>query len=289
MKGKDNINPNHYTYGRYECIEVLEDILRGVEGVEAFCIGNAVKYLWRYQRKNGTEDLQKAVWYISRAIQVRDAREESEEAEELKDLLSEYQPVEPDYHWDGAPVARADGHHRVDCITLDARIKQGKRPLTAFDELESNLIGTDCYFSDYARDYGDLSKCQIGTLLRRDGTTGVFNATKNNSFAFFEYCLPCEWVQKQKEPENKWRPFSINEWKHYYGVGYGITFRLKNSDTSRECMCCGLLSDNDDNLPGKGVINLGGELFVLQNLFDRFELLKNGKWQPFGVAEENRK
>lgn len=193
---KDNINPNHYTYGKFECIEVLEDILRGVGGVEAFCIGNAVKYLWRYQRKNGTEDLQKAKWYITRAIQVRDAREEAEETEEAED---DCQPCEPDYHWDSEPVAKADGHHRMDGIKLDPRIKQGKKPLTAFDEMESKFIGTDCYFSDHAGDYGDLSKCQIGTLLSRDGTIGVVNATKNNSFAFFEYCLPCEWVQEGEE------------------------------------------------------------------------------------------
>lgn len=32
----------------------------------------------------------------------------------------------------------------------------------------------------------------------------------------------------------------------------------------------------------EGVINLGGELFVLQNLFDQFELREYGEWQPFG-------
>lgn len=112
MKDKDNINPNHYTYGRFECIEVLEDILQGVEGVEAFCIGNAIKYLWRYQRKNGTEDLEKARWYITRAIQVRDARKEAEEIEEAED---DCQPVE--YDWD-TPIAKADGHRCVDGVHI---------------------------------------------------------------------------------------------------------------------------------------------------------------------------
>lgn len=114
MKDKDNINPTHYTYGKYECIEVLEDILQGVEGAEAFCIGNAIKYLWRYQRKNGTEDLEKAKWYITRAIQVRDAREEAEETEDEED---DYQPCEPDYDWD-TPIAKADGHHYAEGISF---------------------------------------------------------------------------------------------------------------------------------------------------------------------------
>ena len=83
-------------------------------------------------------------------------------------------------------------------IDLDERIIKGKKPLTAFDVMESKFIGTDCYFSDNASDYGDLSNCQIGRLLSRNGITGVFNATKNNSYANFNYCLPCEWVEEEQ-------------------------------------------------------------------------------------------
>lgn len=45
-----------------ECI----DITRHME----FNIGNAMKYLWRYQQKNGIEDLKKAIWYIQDQIKV---------------------------------------------------------------------------------------------------------------------------------------------------------------------------------------------------------------------------
>lgn len=83
-------------------------------------------------------------------------------------------------------------------IELDKRIIEGKKPLTAFDVLESKFIGTDCYFSDKASDYGDLSNCQIGRLLSSDGMTGVFNAAKNNSYANFIYCLPVEWVKEEE-------------------------------------------------------------------------------------------
>lgn len=60
--------PGHYTYGRYECIDIIEDILADASGPEAFLIGNAIKYLWRFRHKNGTEDLEKARWYLDRAI-----------------------------------------------------------------------------------------------------------------------------------------------------------------------------------------------------------------------------
>jgi hypothetical protein len=47
-----------------ECIEVVEHM--------SFCIGNAVKYLWRADHKgNALEDLQKASWYINREIERR--------------------------------------------------------------------------------------------------------------------------------------------------------------------------------------------------------------------------
>jgi hypothetical protein len=41
----------------------------GVEAIEivqymGFCLGNAFKYVYRYQHKNGTEDLKKAIWYL---------------------------------------------------------------------------------------------------------------------------------------------------------------------------------------------------------------------------------
>lgn len=60
--------PGHYTYGRYECIEVIRELTAGATGPEGFLLGNVIKYLWRYRRKNGTEDLKKARRYIDMLI-----------------------------------------------------------------------------------------------------------------------------------------------------------------------------------------------------------------------------
>jgi hypothetical protein len=70
----DPVNrPTHYTSSdaccpecgkRIECIDVAQHM--------NFCIGNAVKYLWRVDLKgNAIEDLQKAVWYINQEIERR--------------------------------------------------------------------------------------------------------------------------------------------------------------------------------------------------------------------------
>lgn len=67
---KDMVNhPSHYTHGKFECIDVLEDITKDLTGIEAICTANAVKYLWRWKHKNGLEDLKKARWYLDRLIQ----------------------------------------------------------------------------------------------------------------------------------------------------------------------------------------------------------------------------
>ena len=60
--------PEHYTYGSIECIDVIAEATQDLKGKEAFCIGNAIKYLWRWKHKNGLEDLRKAQWYISRVL-----------------------------------------------------------------------------------------------------------------------------------------------------------------------------------------------------------------------------
>ena len=65
----DTVNqPAHYTAGSIECIDALEAATTGLEGIEAVCTANAIKYLWRWKRKNGVEDLRKARWYIERLI-----------------------------------------------------------------------------------------------------------------------------------------------------------------------------------------------------------------------------
>lgn len=71
---RDMVNsPDHYTQGSIECIEAIAEVVKHLDGMEAMCTGNAIKYLWRWKHKNGTEDLKKAVWYIQRMIDGIDA------------------------------------------------------------------------------------------------------------------------------------------------------------------------------------------------------------------------
>lgn len=60
--------PAHYNQGGVECIDALAAATVELRGIEAVCTANAIKYLWRWKRKNGTEDLRKAKWYLDRLL-----------------------------------------------------------------------------------------------------------------------------------------------------------------------------------------------------------------------------
>ena len=60
-------HPSHYESGKFECIEVMIET-QGKEAVMDFCLCNAFKYLYRHNRKNGIEDIKKAIWYLKRHI-----------------------------------------------------------------------------------------------------------------------------------------------------------------------------------------------------------------------------
>ena len=65
----DMVNhPQHYTQGGIECIDALKAATVGKRGIEAVCVANVIKYLWRYEEKNGIEDIRKAKWYIERLL-----------------------------------------------------------------------------------------------------------------------------------------------------------------------------------------------------------------------------
>lgn len=60
----DNINsPKHYTAGKYEVIDVIEDW-----GLN-FRLANTIKYIARHMHKGKPlEDLEKALWYLQREV-----------------------------------------------------------------------------------------------------------------------------------------------------------------------------------------------------------------------------
>jgi hypothetical protein len=61
-------HPPHYNAGGVECIDAITAATVGLEGIEAVCTANGIKYLWRWKMKGGVTDLEKAKWYLERLI-----------------------------------------------------------------------------------------------------------------------------------------------------------------------------------------------------------------------------
>lgn len=66
----DMVNhPSHYqSETGLEVFDVIEAFTFDLKGIEAVDTGNVIKYICRWKKKNGLEDLEKARWYLNRLI-----------------------------------------------------------------------------------------------------------------------------------------------------------------------------------------------------------------------------
>lgn len=68
----DPIHPTYYmSYYKdgIDCITAMKHAF-GNEAVVSFCICNAFKYIWRHMSKNGEQDIEKAVWYLNKYLEL---------------------------------------------------------------------------------------------------------------------------------------------------------------------------------------------------------------------------
>jgi len=126
MKNNDNINhPSHYTGhpSGIECIEVAQYM--------GFCLGNAIKYIWRDGQKTGediNDDLRKAIWYIQREIDRRiDEQKLEDECNTTNWVVRAEKPAEvpqtdvaPDHHLDYVKKKAMEGDAEAQWILGNA-------------------------------------------------------------------------------------------------------------------------------------------------------------------------
>lgn len=71
----DAVNhPAHYQ-GAHECIDEMLALF-GVYAVKGFCMCNVYKYRYRADKKNGSEDIKKADWYMSKLMELEGVNDE---------------------------------------------------------------------------------------------------------------------------------------------------------------------------------------------------------------------
>lgn len=68
--GTDMVNhPPHYkSKSGLEAIDAIKAFTEDLTGVEAYDTGNILKYICRWKKKNGLQDLKKAKWYLEDLI-----------------------------------------------------------------------------------------------------------------------------------------------------------------------------------------------------------------------------
>lgn len=79
MQNSNVVHPNHYqSKNGIEVFDVIKAFTEELNGIESFYVGNILKYICRYKKKNGIEDLEKAKNYLD--ILINELKGENENA-----------------------------------------------------------------------------------------------------------------------------------------------------------------------------------------------------------------
>ena len=178
-------------------------------------------------------------------------------------------------------------------MKLDERILPGKRPLGCFDtEAAKEFIGKEGYFCRAEYLFSDANKIGSTSVLAQikpeKPAPFVPQIAINRDQSYgYEYFLPADWV-KAEEPENKWRPFTLDEFIDRFDLEVGTRVFLIRYKTSPEhqkrLLLTGLIHDKDPDLCG---VCLGGCYFTFSDLFDLYDVrFGQNDWQPFGVEDK---
>lgn len=183
-------------------------------------------------------------------------------------------------------------------MILDSMIKEGKRPLTCLDvEQAREFVGKECIFSDNYDNYRNIRKYDIDNDFEYTGILSMSDQTNCGDYVFknaknknrYRLILPREWVQLPKAPE--FVPYTLDTWQHEFEPGDVITFRGKVG-TSREgrqykCIYAGWrFIGSDITQDAKVTVALGFRAFTFSELFDLYEINRDGNWEPFGRKVE---
>lgn len=155
----------------------------------------------------------------------------------------------------------------------------------------NDFVGCKGFFFDEFVQIKDLTKTDYGTLVDIDCKNSDDHCFKtrdengNERIGYYRFFIPEKLL---KPAEKKYRPYTITEWVDQHEIGEVITFRNRQGQEFH-VMYTGYVIDNGEDtqdIRTTGRIMLINMGYLLQELFERYEICIDGEWQPFGVMEE---
>lgn len=171
-------------------------------------------------------------------------------------------------------------------MKLDSRIIKGKKPLDCFDiDIAKQFIGKKGFFGVHESQFMDFDtcpKCVVDELKEVDNYDDCpFITSGNYCYKLF---LPLEWIEQQKSKIN-FEAYNLVTFENEFNIGDVVTFRGKtNTDRVGSYYKC--VYSGYRFITEKGSTNtiaiLGLWAFSFSELFDLYEIYRNGNWEPFG-------
>lgn len=174
-------------------------------------------------------------------------------------------------------------------FNLDKRIK-------SIDDIQTiicnnnDFVGCKGYFFDNFVQAKNLTKSDYGTLVDINGDSNdhCFKARDKNGnkpLGYYRFFIP----EKLLKPvEKKYRPYTLAEWVDQHEIGEVIHCRNEHKQEFH-VMYTGYVIDNGEDIQDihtTGRIMLINMGYLLQELFERYEICINGEWMPFGIKVE---
>ena len=180
---------------------------------------------------------------------------------------------------------------------LDKKIKPGKRPLTCLDvDQAREFEGKKCLFSDSYVNYKNIKEYakypQYTGILHIEEDTKRFRAKEDYVFRngtdgyCYSLCLPLDWIEQGPGNKINFEQYRLETFEKEFNIGDVVTFKGKpNTDrfgSYFKCVYSGYRIFPDDI-----IVFFGSPGFTFSELFDLYEINRDGNWEPFGRKVEN--
>lgn len=162
-------------------------------------------------------------------------------------------------------------------MKLDKKIKIFN-VLTPFfpKEKYKSLEGKECYFANDITDYCDLKTCIKDKLIIRETEYEQYPFC-TEEHARYKFCLPCKYVEEELEG---FRPLTIEDFEDNEPLDEWVRMRRKADGNVYNLRFNGYFT-----FASECCICLGSFYYKSTDLFDMYELYRDGKYVVFGVEK----